>query len=197
MTQAGVLNSKTRQSLATKERLLSAASDEFQRFGFAGARVDRIAAAASANKRLIYVYFGDKERLFDAVVARNVEAMLDEVPLRADDLPAYAADLLDYLEDHSHVSRLFTFRNLERPTASVTERQSYQRKIGDLTSAQNASLIDDSIPAMHLLALILGIVGSWALASPALTDMDRRADDRATRKAMVYQAVERLITPSS
>jgi AcrR family transcriptional regulator len=43
-----------RDSAATKERLLAAATDEFAAHGIAGARVDRIAAAARANKQLIY-----------------------------------------------------------------------------------------------------------------------------------------------
>lgn len=41
---------------------------EFCRFGLAGARVDRIAAAGSINKRMIYHYFNDKAGLFDAAV---------------------------------------------------------------------------------------------------------------------------------
>ena len=35
-------------------------------------RVDRIAEAAQANKRLIYVYYGSKEQLFDVVLAQRV-----------------------------------------------------------------------------------------------------------------------------
>ena len=34
---------------ATRQRLLDAAAAEFAAFGFAGARVDRIAAAAKSN----------------------------------------------------------------------------------------------------------------------------------------------------
>ena len=37
-------------------------------FGLGGARVDRIAERAGANKRLIYYYFGNKESLFLAVL---------------------------------------------------------------------------------------------------------------------------------
>jgi AcrR family transcriptional regulator len=38
---------------ATKRRLLDAARDEFAAYGIAGARVDRIAEAAQANKAQI------------------------------------------------------------------------------------------------------------------------------------------------
>jgi AcrR family transcriptional regulator len=38
---------------------------------FAGARVDRIAASANANKQLIHAYFGSKDQLFDAVLIKG------------------------------------------------------------------------------------------------------------------------------
>jgi len=49
--------------------ILSAAQTEFAERGFAGARVDRIAAAAGLNKQLIYYYFGSKAGLHAAVAA--------------------------------------------------------------------------------------------------------------------------------
>jgi AcrR family transcriptional regulator len=49
-------------------RILRAATDEFARYGLGGARVDRIAARAGANKRMLYYYFGNKEDLFLAVL---------------------------------------------------------------------------------------------------------------------------------
>jgi AcrR family transcriptional regulator len=45
-------------------RILRAATEEFARYGLAGARVDRIAARAGANKRMLYYYYGNKEELF-------------------------------------------------------------------------------------------------------------------------------------
>jgi AcrR family transcriptional regulator len=50
---------------SARARLLDAAFEEFAQHGLAGARVDRIAEAAQANKGLIYVYYGNKEQLFD------------------------------------------------------------------------------------------------------------------------------------
>jgi AcrR family transcriptional regulator len=53
-------------SQATRRRLLEAAIMEFSAYGIAGARVDRIASAAKANKQAIYAYFGGKDALFAA-----------------------------------------------------------------------------------------------------------------------------------
>jgi AcrR family transcriptional regulator len=52
----------------TRARILDAATREFARHGLGGARVDRIAARAGANKRMLYYYFGDKDSLFRAVL---------------------------------------------------------------------------------------------------------------------------------
>jgi AcrR family transcriptional regulator len=49
-------------------RILKAAVAEFSRYGLGGARVDRIAARAGANKRMLYYYFGNKDDLFLAVL---------------------------------------------------------------------------------------------------------------------------------
>jgi AcrR family transcriptional regulator len=53
---------------ATRQRVLGAATVEFARLGFAGARVDAIAERAKANKRMIYHYFGSKQALFLAAL---------------------------------------------------------------------------------------------------------------------------------
>jgi AcrR family transcriptional regulator len=56
-------------------RILDAAASEFARAGLDGARVDRIAASAGANVRMLYYYFGNKEGLFAAVLERTYAAI--------------------------------------------------------------------------------------------------------------------------
>jgi AcrR family transcriptional regulator len=57
----------------TRARILEAATREFSRHGLGGARVDRIAERAGANKRMLYYYFGDKDALFLAVLEQTYE----------------------------------------------------------------------------------------------------------------------------
>jgi AcrR family transcriptional regulator len=67
----------------TKQSILASATAEFARYGLGGARVDRIAERAGANKRMLYYYFGDKDRLFLAALEeryahiRNAERSLE------------------------------------------------------------------------------------------------------------------------
>ena len=76
-------------SSTSKARLLEAAFAEFAAHGIAGARVNRIAEAARVNKRLIYVYFGSKEQLFETVRAQCLGALAEAVPLHPNYLPGY------------------------------------------------------------------------------------------------------------
>jgi AcrR family transcriptional regulator len=57
-----------RDSDRTRAAILAAATQEFARHGLGGARVDRIAARARTNKRMLYYYFGGKDDLFLAVL---------------------------------------------------------------------------------------------------------------------------------
>jgi len=61
-------HSSSRDPKRNQERILGAATDEFARFGLGGSRVDRIAARAGANKRMLYYYYGNKDDLFLAVL---------------------------------------------------------------------------------------------------------------------------------
>ncbi len=57
-----------RDPAGTRRRILAAALEEFSRGGFAGARVDAIARRAETNERMLYYYYGSKEKLFLTVL---------------------------------------------------------------------------------------------------------------------------------
>jgi AcrR family transcriptional regulator len=59
---------KVRDAEASKARVFDAAAEEFALHGFAGAKVDRIAATARVNKAMIYYHFKNKAALYRAVV---------------------------------------------------------------------------------------------------------------------------------
>ena len=104
-----------------RERILAAALEEFSRFGLGGARVDRIAARAGANKRMLYYYFGNKEELFLAVLeSRYAHIRLAEQGLRLGDLdPAQGVRRLiaftwNYYLKHPEFLTLLNSENLHR-----------------------------------------------------------------------------------
>jgi AcrR family transcriptional regulator len=105
----------------TRAAILDAATVEFARHGLGGARVDRIAAAAGANKRMLYYYFGDKERLFLAVLESTYARIRDaEKQLSLLDVePAESVRRLieftwDYYVRHPEFMALLNSENLHR-----------------------------------------------------------------------------------
>jgi AcrR family transcriptional regulator len=66
---------------ATKERILTAAKQEFAQFGFDGARMGSIAKRADANQALLHYYFDSKEKLYDEII-QHYFAVDDEKLIR-------------------------------------------------------------------------------------------------------------------
>jgi len=111
----------TRDAERTQAAILAAATQEFARYGLGGARVDRIALRAKANKRMLYYYFGSKEDLFLAVLERAYENIrAEEQKLRLTDLaPAEGVERLivftwNYFLAHPEFMTLLNSENLHR-----------------------------------------------------------------------------------
>jgi AcrR family transcriptional regulator len=184
-----------RDATATKARILEAATTEFAAHGLAGARVDRLAARADANKERIYAYFGSKEGLFDATVESNIELLLDAVPFTAEDLPGYAEALFSFNLSHPEFTRLALWHMLERPGVMARLPQtaaSTVRKIEALGRAQRAGLVDDSLPPEQLVEMVLGVVHSGLILPPG-----GDPDDLEARRSALRTTIQRLAAPSS
>lgn len=180
---------------ATRRRLLDAAAGEFAAYGIAGARVDRIAAAARSNKAQIYHYFGSKDALFDAVFHDLVVRTVREVPIDASDLPGYAARLFDGYEDHPQVQRLATWYRLERAeTESPLEVivASNRAKVEAIEAEQRAGRLADHFAASDLLALVLTISSMWTSMTPEYNALMSR-HTRGHRRQVVIDAVSALL----
>jgi AcrR family transcriptional regulator len=112
---------KRRNPARNQERILKAATEEFARHGLGGARVDRIAARAGANKRMLYYYYGNKEDLFLAVLeARYAHIRRAELGLHLLDLdPLQGMRRMveftwDYYLKHPEFLTLLNSENLHR-----------------------------------------------------------------------------------
>ena len=57
------------QQRSRRSDILAAAEREFAAAGYAGGRIERIAASAGVNKQLLFHYFDSKDGLFTAAVA--------------------------------------------------------------------------------------------------------------------------------
>jgi AcrR family transcriptional regulator len=194
--------STVRNSHATKERLLEAATREFAAHGIAGARVDRIAVAARANKQLIYAYFGSKDELFDAALTVSCTELAERVPFDPGDVPGYVGRLFDHVVEHPDIYRLVTWAALERPSAVAEfEASSYGAKLAAIADAQRAGTLDASFAPADLLALAMGLAGAWFSASDAIRTFDSdepwSPERLAQFRSAAVQAAERILSRSS
>src|SRR6185503_14605146 len=110
-----------RDADASRARILDAATAEFAAHGLGGARVDRIALAASANKRMLYYYLGNKDALFLAVLEHayaNIRAAEQKLNLgRLDPVAAIrrlVAFTWNYFVAHPEFVTLLNSENLHR-----------------------------------------------------------------------------------
>ncbi|HWO66486.1 MAG TPA: TetR family transcriptional regulator, partial [Umezawaea sp.] len=171
--------------------LLDAAYDEFVERGLAGARVDRIAAAAEANKQAIYAYFGSKDALFDAVLNSRLQALADLVPFRVTDLPGYVGALFDHFVAHPGILRLAQWRALERPEPSPEMVHAHVEKARELATAHNARLEATT----DVMMLILALAQVWnTTAAPIRTPTGVESAARLKRhRASVVRAATAIV----
>ena len=111
--------SRTNDPEGVRRNIVEVATREFARKGYGGARVDAIASRTRTSKRMIYYYFGSKERLYLAVLEaaysaiRRQEATLDlehQTPERA--LAVLVASTFDYYHAHPEFVRLVMNENI-------------------------------------------------------------------------------------
>jgi AcrR family transcriptional regulator len=186
----------TAKGTATSRRILDAAAAEFAERGIAGARVDRIVAAASTNKAQLYGYFGSKDGLFDAVVADSVDQFTNAVPFDVDDIAGWATGLYDELLRRPDLVRLITWLRLERrPAGLIADAPAHEPKLTDIARAQAAGRVRPGDP-FDLLTLVIAMASAWSPASGIYTaTADEPAADHGRRRALLRDSVERALAP--
>jgi AcrR family transcriptional regulator len=185
---------------ATRERILAAAKEEFTEYGFAGARLNRIASTARASKERLYSYFASKEQLFEAVVAQWIEDAPYRVTLTAEDVPGYVEALFDNFVADPRGARLQRWIELEAPSGLADDhvlRRLFRAKLTEVRRGQRAGLIDPSWDAVDLLALLTEVVQSMAAGASVISSIvgEERAGDRLRqRRAAATEAARRLVS---
>jgi len=187
----------TSRGEATKARILEAALNEFAEFGFAGARVDRIAAAAGCNKNLIYVHFGNKEALFTAVIEHNTARIIEALPFTPDDLPDYAARAFDFATANPASMRLVAWFALESGLDNPVSRAhavAQQKQL--IVLAQQRGTVTSAFPPGFLLTVVLVLAAGWSAGSPFGSAMDPDPpEDQDTLRELIAAAIARLCQP--
>lgn len=116
-TRRGVARERSEQ---VESRVLDAAIEEFSEHGFAGARIERISQRAGTVDRMLYYYYGNKERLYKAVLEKIYSDMIGaQRDFALPDDPVEAMRKLvqhswDHYISHPNLVRLLINENLLR-----------------------------------------------------------------------------------
>ncbi|MCP2335978.1 TetR family transcriptional regulator [Actinomadura rupiterrae] len=188
---------------ATRRRIFEAAADEFAACGLAGARVERIAAAAKANKQAIYLYFGNKQALFGAVLRAKMDEVCHEGVLDPNAVAETVGALFDWYAENPELMRLLLWEALETCGSEVSgadeRRGHYRGHVDSLVQAGVGAGLPDPADrtraAQNWLFTLLGLV-AWNFAVPHLRDMVLDETDPkaalARRREAVVEAVRTL-----
>ena len=186
----------TARGSATSRRILDVAAGEFAERGIAGARIDRIVAAARTNKAQLYGYFGSKDGLFDAVVADCAESLVAAGVFAGTTLADSAVRLYDEYLRRPELVRLTAWIRLERhPVGLAFDRSTLEPKLAAIAAAQAAGEVRAGDP-LDLLAMVSAMAGAWSPVSTTYTaTADEPESEHDRRRALLRESVERAVAP--
>lgn len=173
------------KKLGTARRILAAAEQHFAAQGMAGARTDEIAAAAHANKAMLYYYFGDKRRLHRAVLEnmfRQLRKGVIAAPRKSSSPSEQVKDLVgayfDFLASHPNYPRLVHREAMEQTKNFDWIVRGYLRPFHERV----VEAIQEGVKAGEIRPLdahdtaftLLGMTTSYFAAAPILSEIARR-----------------------
>lgn len=120
-----------------RREIIAVATTHFADKGFAGARVDEIAAATATSKRMIYYHFGSKDGLYRAVLQETYRG------IRSAELDAGLGDLspLDALERLTALTFDYHFAHPELVRLVMDENMRHGAHVGLVEGDQNAIVL--------------------------------------------------------
>lgn len=127
------------QGFTERNRLdiVAIATTHFADKGFAGARVDEIAAATATSKRMIYYHFGSKEGLYRAVLTQAYRGIRSaELDAGLDAMPAIAA-----LERLTALTFDYHFHHPELVRLVMDENMRHAPHVGSVVEAHNDTVL--------------------------------------------------------
>jgi len=188
----------------TRRRLREAALVEFAAHGLDGTSVAAIVERAGVNRERLYTYYGDKDALWDFVLASELEQLAAAVRVTGtgmDDIGEFAGATFDYHAAHPELGRLLQWEGLQqRPAANLLERtKHYREKVQRFADAQSRGQLDPGLNPAHLVFALIALAAWWQTV-PQLAEMITGAgpddlDERALRRQFTVEAARRLAAP--
>jgi len=170
---------RRRDADRTRGELVQAAFDEFAARGYAGARVQDIAARTGVDKQLISYYFDGKDGLYQEVLhtqfARDAAVSDPNLPLEDN-----AARYVRHALADPRLTRLLLWAGLsEDPDHPATLPPASLDLTSMIARQQRGEIPDDLDPAVVLLVMIGAVTAAVALPQVirAIFDLDPKGPD--------------------
>jgi TetR/AcrR family transcriptional regulator len=194
------------ESETTPERILDVAERLFAQKGFAGTAVRDIASEAGLTAPSLYNHFEGKQALYEAVLSRGVQPLVDLMATLSTEDDAQAGDVLDAIMDHfaSHpdLAKLIQHESLIGGASLSQIAQAWLRPIvaeGMHAMRRNPdSVWTDEEQPFAIAAWIHMILGHFAMAPllRELFDFDPLAKDQLDRQKRFLKRYAQLMMPS-
>lgn len=159
-------------STLKRERIISAAVNEFYSNGFSNTTLEAVAERMSVTKPFIYSHFRSKSDLLAEICARGIRASLDAIT-RIVDAEGSATEkaealsrafMIAVLENQKHIA-IYTReeKNLDSDDSdSINEmRREFDRKLTDLLQ-EGAETGEFTLEDPRLTSLAIGGIASWS-----------------------------------
>lgn len=146
-----------RRTLATRAKLISAATNIVSAKGYAALRVEDVVQEAGVAKGTFFAHFTDKDALMERLIGARINAFLDDAearppPLTVDTIVSYLMPLVSYMASERYVFDVI----LRHSGAAAKEEigviaQTFTRQVNIVTAWMPSSPFRKDISA-HLLA---------------------------------------------
>jgi TetR/AcrR family transcriptional regulator len=189
----------------TARRILAAAEQIFAQRGLAGARTDEIAAAAHANKAMLYYYYGNKQRLYHAVIENLFSQLRNSIgaarPTNGSPrghLVAYVNGYFDFVSTHPNYPRIVQREVMESgPQLHWIVQQYFRPFHRRLCRAIEEGIAAGEFQAVdphHTVFSIIAITVFYFAAAPVLSEVlgrDALPQAVAARKRAILDFLKR------
>ena len=160
--------------------------------------MEHVATAAKVNKALVYRYFGNKQKLFEAVIEDQLRSRIDVLESLPEDLGDMLTTWFKTTLSDKQFMRLILREALERggdPVLKAKREEYYDRQIETLREFQRKGHITDRISPDALFCLLLcAVVGPAAFPQVmALSYRKKKPFEEAYSEAL--QELAELLKP--
>jgi len=193
---------RARVARPTRDVILDAAERRFAERGFAGVSVREIAGDAGLkNQASLYHHFKNKKALYEAVLLRGVEPLVEIVSrseIAGDAADPVLEQVVDYLGSHPHLPRLIQRAGLDdtktlRSTVTKLLSPLYAHGLRVLGASGGWDAAEMPHLAVGLYHLIFGYFANAALLETMLAEDPRSPAALSRQVQFLKTAVARLL----